>query len=403
VNCGVKMTAKKIIIVSQHFPPEIGAASNRIEHLTRHFTKLGHDVFIVTSQPVYPNRNLYERQASRVKEKGYSLYRVPSINLGNGVLARLGQWILFLLMASFLTLFLAYRYRIKNCITTSPPFSVNFIGWLFRFTGWKRKWIMEVRDLWPDSITAVGMLNNRHLLIRLLRMLESHFYRVASMIVVVTPHTKRILEERRIPNNKISVITNGIPDWVNEMKSCKSKRPFPETEFLILYAGNLGKSQNLTLLLDVAELMPQFKFIIIGDGLEKNMLIDYAEKKHLHNVTFMDAILDKRELAKWYSYADIGVISLIEASLFEHVIPSKLFEYAAFELPVLYIGKGEGAELVSLYRLGRVANPIKEEIFNEIARMYDNINKYRENNAERNRFAAHYQWSNLAKYYSELI
>lgn len=398
------MGKKKILIVSQHFPPEIGAGSNRMEHLCRHLSNSKYELYVITSQPSYPNRVLYTKQAFRTKEDGYHLYRVPIISFGRGgVLSRIVQYLVFLMIASILTLILSLRYRIKICITTSPPFSVNMIGWLYKITGWKRRWIMEVRDLWPDSMTAVGAVRREHILFRILKNLELHFYKVASHLVVVTPHTKLLLEEQGIPSDKIKVITNGVPDWVLESIYTAPDDHIRDAKFLILYAGNLGKSQNLGQLIEAAEYLREYQFHVIGDGLEKRTLLDIVERKGLKNVKIMDAILDKASLGKWYAKADLGVISLKDAELFEHVIPSKVFEYAGARLPILYIGKGEGAELVERFNLGRTVMSKTEHIINEINFMYDNIKYYRENNVERDKFIELYRWSNLVNLYIELI
>ncbi|WP_200967410.1 glycosyltransferase family 4 protein [Insulibacter thermoxylanivorax] len=395
---------RKLLIVSQHFPPEIGAASNRMEHLCRYLSKAGYELYVITSQPSYPNRTLYTKQAFFSNENGCRLYRIPIISIGNnGVLSRISQHLAFLLMASMVTIILGIQYQIKTCITTSPPFSVNMIGLLFKLTGWRRKWIMEVRDLWPDSMTAVEFIEKNALIYRWLKRLELYFYRTASNIVVVTNQTKRILEQQEIPANKIKIITNGIPDWTAEVFNLKLSSQRINSEFIILYAGNIGKSQNLAQLIQAAEYLSDYKFCIIGDGLEKEKLMKLVERKNLKNITFIDAITDKRLLLNWYAKADIGVISLKDAKLFENVIPSKLFEYAGARLPILFIGKGEGAELVNKYKLGKVALSKTEDIIDAINCMYDDIQSYRENSDNLDKFIQKYRWSSLANKYIKLI
>src|SRR5690606_15306023 len=137
------------------------------------------------------------------------------------------------------------------------------------------------------------------------------------------------------------------------------------------------------------------RFYIVGDGLEKQILMNIVESERMDNIQFIPAILDKMELSKWYQKADLGVISLKKAELFDNVIPSKVFEYAGVNLPILYIGKGEGADLVNKFRLGRTVEPKTDDIINEILYMYDNIKYYREMIVERQHFIDRFRWKTL--------
>ncbi len=396
------MKSNRVLIVSQHFPPEIGAASNRMEHLTRHLDAQGFELFVVTSQPRYPNPKLYKREPFYETYKNTRIYRVPSLG-GYGTLGRILQMLSFLIFAAAITLFITFKYKIKICITTSPPFTINSIGWLCKIV-LSRKWIMEVRDLWPDSMAAVGAISKNNWIYKCLRITEKHFYRVASKIIVVTPNTKEILSQQGINAERIEVITNGIPDWVY-YETCGEEKLRNSSSYRVIYVGNLGKSQDLMQLLKAAKMLQhlEIEFIIIGDGLEREKLTSYCSKEQLSNIKILPAILDKMKILNWYHSSDLGVVSLKDSELFRNVIPSKLFEYAGAGLPILYIGDGEGADLIRKYGMGRRVDFDPDEIASAILRFYNDNNKEKNLKVVGRAFRDEYSWYRLSKRYGDIL
>lgn len=392
---------KKLLIITQHYPPEIGAASNRLEHLSRHLQSNGYQVYVLTSQPKYPNKTLYNKMSFKQVEQGRYIYRVPVLTIGkNNILTRIIQQISFLIVALCFSVYLGIRYKIRICITSSPPFLINFFGLLFKLMP-NNQWIMEVRDLWPDSLLAVSKVKSTSILFKILKQMEHYFYSKATKIVVVTRHAKKLLiNNLGIEDDKIFVVTNGIPDWI---KYSKIKKDESEKEFRIVYAGNLGISQNLFQVLEVAEILtsyPDIKFTFIGDGLEKTKLINYAVKKNLFNVHFVPPVLQKEELIEWYDKSHMGIVSLHDTDFFTNVIPSKLFEYGAVGLTILYVGSGEGAQLVREYNLGTIVDHNPKEIAKKIL---EYRNSKRKIQSTIDRFRNDYSWDNICKRYIELI
>mgnify|MGYP001256739006 CR=1 FL=1 len=398
------MNDKRIMIVTQHFPPEIGAASNRVEHISRHLDYRGYEVYVITSQPSYPNRSLYHKMSPVTRIHNQSkVYRVPVIG-GSGVAGRLIQQLSFLICAALVTLYLSLRYGIRTCITTSPPFTINAIGWLYRIVT-RRNWLLEVRDLWPDSMIAVGATHERSWFYRWLKKIEIYFYRKANRVVVVTPNTRDILIRQGVADEKIEVITNGIPDWVTVGKTLDIRNELP-AKFRVLYLGNLGRSQNLIQLLESAKVLKDYddiEYIIIGDGLEKQKLIEYCQREQLTNVRILPAILEKEKILQWYESSDVGVVSLRENSLFRNVIPSKLFEYGGAGLPILYIGDGEGSDIVTKYRIG-----VKVD-FDAISIARAILNRFKLKSIEKlsdettTSFRQEFMWKHLIERYIQLI
>jgi glycosyltransferase involved in cell wall biosynthesis len=395
----------KILIISQHFPPEIGAASNRLNQMVQQFKQNKLDVYVITMKPNYPNPRLYTKHMMEEVDSNINihLYRSPIIrgNFSDKFLRLMNQ-ILFILYAILVSTIITLKHSIKICITTSPPFLVNFVG-LYCKLILRRKWILEVRDLWPDSLVAVNAVKKTSKLFKILKKWEMLFYKKSNQIVVVTNRTRTILISQGIDENKIHVITNGIPQWI--LKGSTGSNNQNDT-FNVCYIGNLGLSQNLGILIDVANELKQdskIKFYIIGEGLAKEALVSKTKQKHLNNVIFVPGITDKNELLKWYYQANLGIVSLNKTPLFENVIPSKIFEYAASGTYMLFLGKGEAAEIIEEYELGISIDPEVKKVANIIQKFADQTNNLYTNSDKKTVFLNKYSWENLIKKYIEII
>lgn len=397
---------KKILIISQHFPPEIGAASNRISQIVEQFRKNNIEVYVVTMKPNYPNPKLYSKRMIKYEESNidFHLYRSPIISgpFSDKFLRVMNQ-LLFIFYAIIFSTIITLRHSVKGCITTSPPFLVNIVG-LYCKVILRRKWILEVRDLWPDSLVAVNAVKKESILFRILKRFELLFYKVSNQIVVVTNRTKGILSSQGVDKDKIHVITNGIPNWIMNQKS--KSNVIKSEQFNICYIGNLGLSQNLKILIDVAnELKSQryIHFYIVGEGLAKKDLIENVKEKKLENVTFIPGITDKEKLLDWYNKTDLGIVSLNQTALFENVIPSKIFEYAASGTYMLFLGTGEAAEIIEEYDLGISMNPNVSDVVYIIQRLSNHKSNFLVNIEKRTEFIEKYSWENLIKSYIKII
>ncbi|MCA0970973.1 glycosyltransferase family 4 protein [Halobacillus litoralis] len=389
------MEKESILLISHHFPPEIGAASNRAEHLTRKLS-LHKDIHVITSHPNYPSSDLYKEINDYVKYEKYckKVHRSPSITFkSTSTIVRLLNQIIFIFFCIFMAPFVMTRHKIAKFITTSPPFIVNLVG--VYLTTFRKKWIMEIRDLWPDSAVAVNALDEKSMLFKYLKWFEHYCYERCNQIIVVTPRTKKLLVSRGIEPDKLTIITNGIPDWINNHVKTRTT---DENHVNIMYIGNLGYAQGLSHLIDAASSKDDqnYNLYFVGEGSEKEKLVKYSEEKNLSNVHFINGISDKNKLASWYAKADIGVISLKGSELFKYVIPSKLFEYAGFKIPILLIGDGEIKSLIEKYNLGVSANANSRDI----NKMIDLIMKNRNDiECSSHEFEEEYSWDRLIKKY----
>ncbi|GGK29022.1 glycosyltransferase WbuB [Caldalkalibacillus thermarum] len=398
----------KLLLVSQHFPPEIGAASNRMKHLVSRLKGHGYELFVVTASPSYPEPDLYRGVELDDADGEIRVFRSPVITRGlKGKTARIVNQLLFLFYALLMAPFICLRYSVRVCLTTSPPFPVNLVGLILALV-LRVKWVMDVRDLWPDSLLAVTGMSDKSVIYRLLKKLELLFYRVSRAIVVVTRRSKEMLVRQGVPPDKIQVITNGIPDWTLGYRGAGQSAGLAAGEpFRVVYIGNLGYAQQLEIVLEAARMLqndPDIRFYFVGEGLAKPDLMRYVRDHQLAHVHFIPAQTDKQQLLKWYRQADLGIVSLKQSPLFATVIPSKVFEYGALGIPILYIGQGEGAELVEKYGLGKRVDydtiAIKRAILDR-ARHKDHENRQQEDRLHR--FIQDFSWDALIHKYLKIL
>jgi len=293
--------------------------------------------------------------------EGIRVIRVWSyITANEGFIKRILDYQSFMLSAIFAGLFVR---RVDVVIGTSPQFftacAASAVAWLKRVP-----WIFELRDLWPESIKAVGAMQDTFAL-RGLERLEHFLYRRATRIVAVTHAFKRILMERGIDGAKIDVVTNGV-DISRFSPQAKDSELESELglagKFVAGYIGTHGLAHALETLLDAAQQLQtspeghDFRFIFLGDGARKASLMEEAKRRGLRNVLFLDSVA-KDQIARYWSLLDVSVIHLRNTALFESVIPSKLFECMGMGIPVLHGVLGESADIVSREQVGEVFPP----------------------------------------------
>mgnify|MGYP001700908000 FL=1 len=253
-------------------------------------------------------------------------------------------------------------------IATSPQFFTALSGRTLSF--WKRKpWIMEVRDLWPESIKTVGAMNE-NILIRYFEWQEKRCYHSAKKIVVVTDSFKRRLVERGIDSSKIEVVKNGVNRslFVPVVKDLQLLNELGlQNKKIIGYIGTHGMAHKLDFILQCAKGMEgrsNYHFLFLGSGAEKRNLLDLKEKLDLKNVTMLDPV-SKLEVKRYISILDIALINLRKSELFTTVIPSKIFENAGMEIPILMGVNGEAREIIESYHAGVCFEPESETEFCE--------------------------------------
>ncbi len=354
-----------ILFLTDNFPPEVNAPASRTYEHCREWVKTGHRVTVVTCFPNFPRGKVYEgyRNLPWKKEMmdGIRVIRVWSyITANKGFIKRTLDYLSFMVSA------IAVASWVRNpdlVVGTSPQFFTACAA--YAVSRLRRKpYVFELRDLWPESIKAVGAMEDSAT-IRMLERLELFLYRKAARIVSVTRSFRRILGERGIDEGKIEVVTNGLdPARFRPMEKDPEllDRYGLQGKFVAGYIGTHGMAHKLETLLRAAERLAacregrDVRFLFLGDGANKESLVRRAKEKNLSNVLFLDSV-PKAEVARYWSILDVSVIHLKKTDLFKTVIPSKIFESMGMERPILLGVSGESADIVQSSGTGILFEP----------------------------------------------
>lgn len=358
----------KILFLTDNFYPEVNAPASRTYEHAREWVKAGHEVTVITCVPNFPKGKVFDGYKNKLWQKeaidGIEVIRVWSYIAANkGFVRRTLDFISFSVTSFLAGLFV----KADVIVATSPQFFTALSGRTLSF--WKRvPWIMEVRDLWPESIKTVGAMKD-NLFIRYFEWEEMRCYRSAKTIVVVTDSFKRTLTARGIDEAKIKVVKNGVD---KEMF-----KPVPKDEALIGklglegkkiigYIGTHGMAHKLDFILDCARNMQgrnDFHFLFIGAGAEREALLAKKEREGITNVTMLDSV-PKDQVVRYISILDLSLINLRKSELFKTVIPSKMFENAGMQIPIIMGVQGEAQEMLEEYGAGLCFEPENEADFN---------------------------------------
>ena len=360
---------KRILFLTDNFPPEVNAPATRTYEHAREWVDKGYAVTVLTSYPNFPQGKIYEGFKQKIVESkdkdGIKVVRVATIIYPNsGFLKRIIDQLSYAVMAFFVGLWI----RTDIIVATSPQFFTAVAGrWLsfFKF----RPWIMEVRDLWPESIAAVGAMNEGKIY-KFLEWVELRLYKSAKKIIVVTDTFKRKISARGIDASKIDVHKNGVILDLFEPRPKDTElmeaNPQFEGKKVFAYIGTHGMAHGLSFILNslpkLQVSLPQAHFLFIGEGAEKENLLNQAKELKLDNVTFMPFV-PKHEVVRYLSLMDVALVNLKKSDTFKTVIPSKIFEAAALQKPILLGLEGETKGIIESFNAGTCFEPENEEEF----------------------------------------
>lgn len=360
----LELNTMHILFLTDNFPPEVNAPASRTFEHCREWVKDGHNVTVITCAPNFPKGKLLDgyRNIPYQIEKisGINVIRVWSyISSNDGFLKRILDYLSYMITSSFAGLFVR---KVDIIVGTSPQFFTACAAWgvsLFK----RCPWVFELRDIWPESIRAVGAMEGSRSF-DALEKLELFLYRRATMIISVTHSFKRNLVGRGVEPGKIHVVTNGadLDQFQPTKKDAELEVQLGLTgKFVAGYIGTHGMAHDLETLLETARILldegrRDIQLLLLGDGACKAGLLKRAEMMGLDNVTFVDTVA-KARVSRYWSLLDASIIHLRATPLFESVIPSKLFECMAMGVPVLHGVRGESAEIVETYDVGLTFKP----------------------------------------------
>lgn len=343
-----------ILFLTDNFPPEVNAPASRTFEHCREWVAAGHQVTVVTCAPNFPKGAVFDGYKNRLWQSemvdGVRVIRVWSyIARNEGFARRILDYVSY--MAAGTIAGLCVR-KVDVVVGTSPQFFTAVAA--FCVGGLKRApWVFELRDLWPDSIRAVGAMKQSHVL-DALEWLELFLYRRCHAVVSVTHSFKTNLVRRGVSPDKIHVVTNGV-DVSRFAPTAKDKALVAELglqgKFVAGYIGTHGMAHALDTVLDAARALKHaedgdnFRILMLGDGAARKALKERATAEGLDNVIFVDTV-SKQDVPRYWSLLDASIIHLRKSELFTTVIPSKLFECMGMGVPVLHGVEGESADIV---------------------------------------------------------
>jgi glycosyltransferase involved in cell wall biosynthesis len=356
----------KILFLTDNFPPEVNAPATRTFEHCLEWRRSGAEITVITGAPNFPQGKVYPGYKNRLRleenMEGIRVIRVWTYMAPNkGFLRRIMDYVSFMVSAFFAGLFV----RTDLIIATSPQFFTAVAGSLLGRLR-RKPWIMEVRDLWPDSVAGVEAVKSKKAL-SFFYWLEKRLYRHATMIVPVTDTFKKEIIAKGTNPAKIHVIKNGsnLEKFFPREKNINLIRELGlEGKFIVGYIGTFGMAHGLDFFAQFAsELEPMgIVFLMIGDGARKEDLKKTVQAKAIRNMILLDPV-SKERISDYLSILDVSLIPLRKATIFTTVIPSKIFESAAMQIPILLGVEGESRGIIEHYGAGLFFEPENKDDF----------------------------------------
>jgi glycosyltransferase involved in cell wall biosynthesis len=340
----------RLLILTQYYPPEIGAPQNRLHELAIRLKAYGMEVEVLTALPNYPKMKIqegYEKGKKREEQiDGIAVHRAAIyVAASKSIVARLLNYFSFVWTSYWRGRKLD---KFDFLLVESPPL---FLGYSAMALSRKlsAKLIFNVSDLWPESAEKLGIVNNQALL-KMAYRLEAKCYRNAALI---TGQTQGIVADikARFPEKEVYWLPNGVnidyykPSNLNE-SDFRTRNGFKASDLLFFYGGILGHAQGLEVILHAAEQLlmhPHIHFILQGSGPEKEKLIALKASLNLSNIHFLEPV-SKTEMPAILQAIDVALVPLKNLPLFQGAIPSKVFEALAMEVPLLLGVDGEARQ-----------------------------------------------------------
>ncbi len=356
----------KLIILTQYYPPEHGAPQNRLHDLALRWVLKGHDVTVLTAMPNYPGGEVFPEYRGRCTSSetidGVKVIRcwiLPSKK--KSTMRQLICYFSFVKSSAFFGMFRLGKSDFLIC--ESPPLFLGFTALFLRLIK-RTRLVMNISDLWPESAVQLGMIGKGPAL-SYLEWFEKHLYRKS---VLVSCQTEGIVEgvKRRCPAARTFLFPNGVdlemftPEKPDSF--LKKELGIPEDRFVVGYGGNHGRSQALEQVLEAAKILRNEKifFALFGDGSEKPALEKKVSEAGLDNIRFYPS-QPRKKMSQVQASWDIALVPLRDIPLFDGARPSKMFELMAGQVPFIFCGKGEGADIALKSGCAKVVPPENPE------------------------------------------
>ncbi|MGL4773447.1 MAG: glycosyltransferase family 4 protein [Clostridium sp.] len=402
---------KKILVLSEVFYPEIGSGANRITNIVLLLKQHGYKVDVITSEPSYPDRSLYESKEYFNEEKQKRIYDgseiisvkgskvIPTANFFN----RLYIYLFFLIKCVITVIFRKNKYDLV--ITTTPSIFMGLLGVIAKVR-YRTKLIIDIRDLWPECIKNIGLFRRNKLALNIGYKIEKFILKFTDSVVVNSYAYKEYLE-RKGYKKTIRFIPNGLTEAeINDLKG-SYKNSKKNEKFTVIYTGLIGLAQNVKTIVRVANHLRENKdiqFKIIGTGIQTNKVQHLIEHYGLTNIEVISP-MPKHKAIEEVKKSHIAVAHLRKDSAFDLAIPGKLIDYMAIGIPIIAGVEGYTASVLMESGAGFAIEPDDcREIAKSIIHMYSN-ELLREVCSENGQIycESNFNWENNFSKYIEVI
>ena len=351
-----------ILFLSHYFPPEVNAPATRTYEHCKRWVEQGHSVTVVSCVPHHPMGKAYPGYKNKwwfeEKKDGIRAIKIKTyITANEGFMKRTFNYVLYMMMAILSAPLLP---KADVVISTSPQFFNGLAGYFVSRIK-RAPWLLEIRDLWPESILAVGAIKKKAI-IGLLEYLERFAYRKANIIVPVTQAFKTHIVNLGVAEEKVSVIRNGVNlalfETVSKNTTLANEWGLND-KFVAAYVGTHGMAHGLDTILAAAERLrdnPEIVFLMVGDGSERARLTQAVNDLQLTNVV-MQRQQPKAMMPEIWSITDVSLVLLKRLDLFKTVIPSKIFESMAMSVPIVLGVEGEVKGIIEQAQTGLCIEP----------------------------------------------
>jgi hypothetical protein len=397
----------RIAYLTHYFVPEPAAPAARVHEFSRAFVRAGDQVAVITTFPNHPvgvvppayHGRLWATEClDGIRVLRCWLWATPN----RGVRRRGLDHLSF--MVSAVLFGLPRLGPVDVVIASSPTLFSALSGWLIARLQ-RVPFVLEVRDLWPEAILALGLMQPSPG-VRALASLARFLYRQAACVVVVTEAFVECIAAQGIPRSKLVTIPNGADTrlFAHTPDRTAARTWLGVSGFVVAYVGSHGHSHGLHAVLDAAAAQPDVTYLLVGDGAEREGLLAERDRRGLCNVVMRTSV-SRQQVLDVYAAADVCVVPLRDVPLFETFVPSKLFEVLAAGRPVVGALRGEARSILERSGGGLVVAPENgAEIAAAVARLRDDP-ELRESMGQRGRtfVQQHYDRDILAARYLALL
>ena len=352
----------KILLISQYFYPE----NFKINDLIFSLKERGHEITVLTGKPNYSKTYFFEGYGWKSDDfetiNDIPVYRANLFSRRNG-----GAFRLFLNYISFAFLASLKVRKIKGSfdaiyVYQTSPVTVG-IPAIFAKKLFKAPIYFWVQDLWPESLSAAGGVNNK-IVLGFFNSLTKWIYNQSKKVLIQSDGFRKYILNQGIPNDKIIYYPNPTEDFYKPLKQVKEYQEFFQNEFFnIVFAGNIGEAQSFITIIEAINNIKELpiKVIVLGDGRYKETALSLIKEKGLESYFVFLGSFPPTEMPKFFSHADALLVSLKKDKIFSMTIPAKTQSYLACGKPIIASIDGEGAKIITDAKCG-VVSPAEDSI-----------------------------------------